>query len=385
VKREKINQLSLHYSLPAINLDHLKKLTTNFGMIQFSKLDQPDIDSGYTLDDNARALIVMCQQYELTRDEEDLKFIRIYLNFIKHCLQPEGYFLNYVDEQKTFTDQNYSTNLADANGRAIWALGYLISLGDLLPEALITDAETIMQNTLLNVNNIYSTRAMAFIIKGFYYRNLKHQSVQNESLIIKLANRLVQLYRHEADEGWDWFESYLSYANSILPEALLCAWLATGDVVYKEIAKSSFDFLVSKTFNGKDIKVISHTTWLYKNEHPAQLAGEQPIDVAYTVLALSKFYEVFGEEEYLRKMRTAFNWFLGNNHLHQLIYNPRTGGCYDGLEKNYVNLNQGAEATVSYLMARLTVEKQLKNNQGHWPDEQEIKHQHTDQLQLITH
>ena len=62
-----MTRLSLHYNMPAINLDHVKKLTTDFGMIQFSKINQPDIDSGYTLDDNARALIAMCQHFELTR------------------------------------------------------------------------------------------------------------------------------------------------------------------------------------------------------------------------------------------------------------------------------------------------------------------------------
>ena len=56
-------------------------------------------------------------------------------------------------------------------------------------------------------------------------------------------------------------------------------------------------------------------------------------------------------------MEIAFNWFLGNNRLHQIIYNPCTGGCYDGLEETHVNLNQGAESTVSYLMARLTMQK----------------------------
>ena len=90
---------------------------------------------------------------------------------------------------------------------------------------------------------------------------------------------------------------------------------------------------------------------------PITIWGEQPIDVAYTILALSKFYEVFKDENYLDKMRTSFDWFLGNNHLHQIIYNPCTGGCYDGLEENHVNLNQGAESTLSYHMARLTVEK----------------------------
>jgi len=95
--------------------------------------------------------------------------------------------------------------------------------------------------------------------------------------------------------------------------------------------------------------------------------GEQPIDVAYTIIALSKFYDVYTDDEYLDKIEIAFNWFLGNNHLHQIIYNPCTGGCYDGLEENYVNLNQGAESTVSYLMAWLTAEKAFSNKQKNTP------------------
>ena len=60
-------------------------------------------------------------------------------------------------------------------------------------------------------------------------------------------------------------------------------------------------------------------------------------------------------------MEIAFNWFLGNNHLKQIIYNPCTGGCFDGLEQHNVNLNQGAESTISYLMARLTITKYFGN------------------------
>jgi hypothetical protein len=97
------------------------------------------------------------------------------------------------------------------------------------------------------------------------------------------------------------------------------------------------------------------------SKHP--IGGEQPIDVAYTILALSKFNDVFEDDGYFYKMEMSFNWFLGNNHLSQIIYNPCTGGCYDGLEENHVNLNQGAESTISYLMARLTVEKSLRNEQ----------------------
>lgn len=352
-------KLPLHYKIPEINLDHIKKLTTPFGMIQFSIINQPDIDSGYTLDDNARALVSMCQYFELTKDKACLEYIKIYFDFIKYCLQADGSFLNYVDEEYNFTQQNNSTNLEDSNGRAIWALGFLIAMGDILPEKLVQNAEIVMERALVNINGIHSTRAMAFIIKGVYYRNTKNKSAQNISLIKELADRLVQMFEHETDKNWVWFESYLTYGNSILPEAMLCAWLATGKLIYREIAQASFDFLLSKIIVKNSIKVISNKGWLKKEDilAPTPIGGEQPIDVAYTVLALSKFYEAFKKEEYRQKTEIAFNWFLGNNHLHQIIYNPCTGGCYDGLEDEYINLNQGAESTVSYLMARLMVEK----------------------------
>ncbi len=351
--------IELKFRKPEIRLDHLKRLTSDFGMIQFSRINQPDITSGYTLDDNARAMIAMCMHYELTRDATDLEYIHIYFNFIKHCFRSEGYFSNYVSERKFFTEQNNSTNLADANGRAIWALGYLISKGKLFSKELLTDAETVLEQVLVRVNTMHSTRAMAFAIKGLFYYNLERKTEKNTSLIKKLADRLVQMYRHESGAGWEWFESYLTYANAILPEAMLCAYCETGEMTYREIAKSSFDFLLSHIFSDGKIKVISNKSWMHKGEESAHY-GEQPIDVAYTILALSRFYGVFGEQDYKHKMETAFNWFLGNNHLHRIIYNPCTGGCYDGLEENCVNLNQGAESTLSYLLARLTIEKHFK-------------------------
>lgn len=366
------NRISLCYTIPEIKLNHVKNMTTSIGIIQFCQMNLPDIDSGYTLDDNARALIAVCMHYEMTHDDDTLKLIHIYFNFIKYCQQSEGYFLNYVNEQKKFTSENNSANLADANGRAIWALGFLISMQDLLPESLIIEAEDVMQNALVTINKIHSTRAMGFIIKGLYYHNLNHQSEKDLALIKELANRLVQMYKHESDKEWHWFESYLTYANSLLSEAMICAWLATNEIIYKEIAKSSFDFLLSLTYKEKTLQVISNKTWLHRGENPIKetdnpIGGEQPIDVAYTILALSKFHDVFQEDGYLYTMEMSFNWFLGNNHLNQIIYNPCTGGCYDGLEENYVNLNQGAESTISYLMARLTVEQSLNRENKNIP------------------
>ena len=347
--------LELEFRIPKINLDHVKKLTTEFGMIQFSKINKPDIESGFTLDDNARALVAMSMNFNSTKNPADLNYIEIYLNFIKFCFSNEGVFQNYVDKNQQFTSQNEEINLSDATGRAIWSLGFVKSLESVLPESLVKSADQIILKAIPLIQKMHSPRAMAFSIKGLYYWNQRVKSNDITTTIQLLADRLVQMYRHESEASWNWFESYLTYANSILPEALLCAWLETKNADYKTIAKQSFDFLLSLLFENDSIKVISNTSWLHKGQQTAT-HGEQPIDVAYTILALEKFYNVFEDPEYLHKMKSAFSWFLGKNHLNQIIYNPCTGGCFDGLEENHVNLNQGAESTVSYLMARMTIQ-----------------------------
>jgi glycosyltransferase involved in cell wall biosynthesis len=355
---EKISHSKIQplYSLPEINRNHIQHLTTEFGIIQFSKINQPDIDSGYTLDDNARALIAACMHYELTADNSDKASMQTYLQFINYCQQPAGNFLNYVDKNRKFTEQNNTVNLEDANGRAVWALGYIISRKSLLPAAWIAEAETMLQKAMPGIEKIYSPRAMAFVIKGLYYYHSQIKAEENIRLVELLSNRLADMYADVSDENWKWFEESLTYANSIIPEAMLCAWLLTNNFIYKDIARASFNFLLSLIFNENGIEVISNKSWLNKGQ-TADKFGEQPIDVAYTIMTLGKFYDVYNYREYFHKLVIAFNWFLGSNRLHQIVYNPCTGGCYDGLEDTHVNLNQGAESTVSYLMARLTMEK----------------------------
>jgi glycosyltransferase involved in cell wall biosynthesis len=350
---------SLRFSLPEINLNHVMNMTTGFGIIQFSKINQPDMASGYTLDDNARALIALCMHYELTKDAADLKLMDIYLKFIRYCMQPDGAFLNYVDHEKHFTSQNSGTNLEDANGRAIWALGYLISRKKILPAEMFETALGLIQQPAQATGIVFSTRAMAFSIKGLYYYHRSMPSASTAGLIEVLAERLVAMYDSESENSWNWYESYLTYANAVIPEAMLCASLSLKKSIYRDVAVQSFDFLLSQIFNENEIRVISNKSWLSKGGERS-LFGEQPIDISYTILALHAFYRTFGHKEYMDKLRIAFSWYLGNNHLNQIIYNPCTGGSYDGLEETHVNLNQGAESAVSYLMARLTLEKYEK-------------------------
>jgi hypothetical protein len=137
---------------------------------------------------------------------------------------------------------------------------------------------------------------------------------------------------------------------------MLCAYIRTNIDEYRVIAIESFDFLLSIIFVDDQIKVVSNKGWLVKDSvSSSQIGGEQPIDVAYTILALEEFYSIFKKDHYKKNAAIAFDWFLGSNHLNQIIYNPKTGGCFDGLEESQVNLNQGAESTLSYLLARLAI------------------------------
>lgn len=349
----------LNYKVPEINLKHINRMTTDFGMIQFAKISDPDLESGYTIDDNARALIAVAKHFELTGKFSDLPLINTYLKFILFCQQEDGTFLNYVTTDKSFFDKNKDENLEDANGRAIWALGEFLSLKQLLDFNLQSQVETAFQKAIHVIHRIQSPRAMAFCIKGlyFYYLFKKEESILH--LITKLADNLVSKYRGVSNDEWQWYEEYLTYANAVIPEGMLLAGVCTQNELFKDIAHKTFDFLLETTLNDGKIKVISNRGWHHKGKDKNHF-GEQPIEVAYTILALNTFFYIKKDKAYLDKMKTAFNWFLGENHLSQIIYNPVTGGCYDGLEEHQVNLNQGAESTVSYLLARLVVEKNIE-------------------------
>ena len=346
----------IKFTYPPIQLRHIKKLTTDLGIIQFSKISIPDLSSGYTLDDNARALIAFCMHFKLTKDKEDLPYILIYLDFIERCQKPKGNFINYVDqENREHIEQNAEVNLEDSNARALWALGTVVSIGEILPEAISKKASKILLNSLKWAETIQSPRSIGFATKGLYLYNAAVPNLYVAAIINKLNAKLLSNYEIHASSDWKWFENYMTYGNGILPESMLFAYLVTNKPIYKKVALDSLDFLMSKMFVNKNFKVISNNGWLHKGEEPKQY-GEQPIDVAYTIHTLNSFYDAFGTPEYKHKMKTAFNWFLGKNHLNQIMYNPVSGGGYDGLEKENVNLNQGAESTVCYLTARLLME-----------------------------
>jgi glycosyltransferase involved in cell wall biosynthesis len=346
----------LKFNFPPIKLDHIEKLTTDYGILQFSKFSQPDHDSGYTLDDNARALINMVLFNKAYPNENCIALANTYLNFIEEIQKEDGWFNNYKDFNGHLTPQNGTVNLEDANGRALWSLGTVISHRETLPLEMISRAAQCWDKAIKKIDEIKSPRAIAYTIKGLYHYYLAYKNENTKLSIEKLADELLRHYDIHSEENWCWYEDYMTYANNVLPEAMMYSYLITGDLKYKKIALITFDFLLSHYFMKGQLKVISNRGW-FKKENERFFYGEQPIEVATTIIALDLFYEITNNTKYKEQLQLAFVWFLGNNHLKQIMYNPENGASYDGLEDTHVNINQGAESTLCFFKARLIMEK----------------------------
>jgi len=80
---------------------------------------------------------------------------------------------------------------------------------------------------------------------------------------------------------------------------------------------------------------------------------QQPVEACATVAACLEVYRLTEEGQWLEEADRAFRWFLGKNDLQIPLYDATTGGCKDGLHPDRINENQGAESTLSFLMALL--------------------------------
>ena len=337
--------------LPRINMKYLMRLTDGFGIIQFANQTTPDLDSGYTLDDNARALLACSMHYEKFREYNQLRLIKTYLDYINYVKGIDGKLYNFVDKSRIVDKNRWSE---DAHGRAIWALGYLCSLKNILPKDMRNKAENLFLESLAVSSIILSPRALAFTIAGLYYYNKEKKSPFIVKNAKRLADILVSQYKANSRPGWEWFEPYLTYSNSKLSEALFYTYEMTQEPHYLEFAKLSLDFLISKTFDNGLFIPIGQRGWYVRDKERAYF-DQQPIDAGYNVQTLIAAYNTTKDEKYKDYAVNTFQWFLGKNMLEQTVYNEQTGGCHDGLGENSINLNQGAESTISYLMARLSL------------------------------
>lgn len=342
--------------LPEIKFDHMVRLTDSVGMIQHSKFSKPDKRYGYAVDDNARALIVALKAYELDLWPDAMKFANVYLKFLKSSENGDGTFAKALDSKM----RKHGPAHEEVQGRVIWSLGFLLSK-DFIPADMRSLGAGIFRKILVQAHKFEAPRAIALAISGLYFYLKSHKDVKLMNLFKTLSEKQYGFYEQKASHDWQWFEDVLTYSNSKLPESLLYAYKITGENKYLRTAESTLNFLSSVTYEGSRYVPIGQNGWYYKGKKRAYY-DQQPEDPASMAEAKLLAWKITKNPEYLRDASIAFHWFLGRNQLRQMVYDEGTGGCLDGLDQNSMNLNQGAESTVAYLMARLAFEDpEVKN------------------------
>jgi hypothetical protein len=333
--------------LPDLNLDHLLRMTDDTGIIQHASYSVPARNTGYCVDDNARALIVAVRADRLQGSAQTRALVTRYLSYLHASQEPDGSFRNFMSYDRVLDSAPASD---DCIGRAIWALGVTASLA--ADEGCRMLARDMLARALPHTGHL-GPRGGAQVVLGLVtVLGVEPSAAAERRVLDSLVAKLLDAYRANASDDWRWFEPMLTYDNAILPLALFAAYSITGERSTLHHARASLDFLEEVCFHGDQVRLVGNTGWHSVGGEKAR-ADEQAIDATALVLALSCAYSVTKDRHYLVRMHEAFAWFLGSNRLGVPLYDFATGGCYDGIGESHVNRNQGAESTVCFLMALL--------------------------------
>lgn len=336
--------------LPPFSLAHVKRITDDTGIIQHAKFGIPNLKEGYCLDDNARALIMALMAYKETKSRKALELCPVYLSYIHYMQNDDGTFRNFLHFNRSFLGERGSE---DAFGRAIWAIGYM--LDNAPDDSYYQFGKFILDKALPVFDSLRSIRSIANVIIGIshYLRKNMWDDVMIERLR-KLTAFLAEEYRQNTNADWKWYETLFAYDNGILPLAMLHAADILKDEEVRRIAFESMQFLSDITLREGYLSIIGNEKW-YRREGPRSSFAQQPVDAMCMVLMFHQAYKMTDNSDYLKKLFASFMWFLGENDLRLSLYNYETDGCCDGLERDGISRNQGAESTLAYLISYLVV------------------------------
>ena len=344
-----------NFELPEMKLDHLKTLTDGTGILQHAIYTIPDRFHGYCTDDNARALMVVAiaRKYLFTDSAYFDSLSGLYLSFLQYAFNNENKkFRNFMSYSRQWMEKVGSE---DSNGRALWGLGKAVAYLD-------NPGQMAMSTTLFNkglkaAEHFKSPRAMAFALVGIH-SYLHKFSGDSEVRRIRgiVANKLFDQFKSNATENWQWSENSLNYANGKLPHALILSgqWMQRNDMT--DMGLKSLEWLISIQTENEHFVPIGNAGWYKKGGTKARF-DQQPIEANAMIEACVEAFNVTRDKMWIDNAVMCFNWFLGLNDLNMPLYDPKTGGCRDGLMADGINQNEGAESSLAWLLSLMTLHK----------------------------
>ncbi len=339
--------------LPPLKLDHLNRLTDDTGMIQHANFIVPNYHEGYSIDDNARALIVSTHLAEMELGNgQALTLASRYLAFIGYAFNREtGRFRNFMAYQRHWLEESGSE---DSHGRTLWALGTVLGRSNI--PALQSMAGWLFEQALPAILETTSPRAWAFTLIGIHEYLRRFDGDRRASRVRdELAGRLLALYQNSRTDDWRWYEAGLSYCNAVLPQAMLMCgqWIPNKAMTAAGLESLYWLADLQRADTAGEHFAPIGSNGFYKRGSARARFDQQPVEAQTMASACLEAYRGTGNEHWRTEAWRAFEWFLGRNDLNLPLYDPTTGGCRDGLHPDRPNENQGAESTLAFLQTLL--------------------------------
>ncbi len=335
--------------LPKVDVQHIRRLTDDTGLLQHASYHLPNRKEGYCLDDNARAIIFCVQALEQGLPRPEIEpLLDNYLALLHYLQKRDGAMHNFVGYDRNYLDKVGSD---DSLGRAAWCLGTLLA-----SEAVSQDHKDLAWQLYLglrpHLEGLRSLRAVAYVIMGLAALSRSEQYSENvKPYARELGEFLVTEFAAVSDGTWHWFENVLTYGNAVLPLSMLELHLITGEARYREIAEATTRFLETHTFEDHMIHPVGCHSFMRRGEEPCKF-DQQPIDAMGMVMLYTRWYEHTHDEGDLRRATISFEWFMGRNDLGLPLFHAERGSCFDGLMERGINQNQGAESTLAFWISR---------------------------------
>lgn len=284
--------------LPEINLAHLRTLTDDTGLIQHAKYTTPNLHHGYCVDDNARGLIATIKYYSLRKDKDVLLLIQKYLAFLFYAFNDEnGRFRNFMSYDRRWLE---ITGSEDSHSRALWGLG--VAVKDAPDSSVRNMAMRLFIDALPIVESFSSPRAWAFAVIGLQaYLSVYGGDASTRKIRDNLARKIYQLFENNTSENWGWCENTATYANAILPHALIVAGKWIPDQKMHDTGIEALEWLLKvQTATDGHLSVIGNDGWLDKNGNHSRF-DQQPIEVMCLINACVDVYIETGNKQWFEE------------------------------------------------------------------------------------
>ena len=342
---------SIDQRIVSMRTDHLLTLVDDVGIVQHADGVIPNRESGYCVDDVARLAVVALELAR--RGDEQVWTSTLYrsLAFLTDATEPRAGMRNFMGYDRRWLDEPH---LGDHVGRSVWALGEVLSTAWV--PALVGPTSRLLDTVVRTLPAQMSLRTGAYAALGLAHLDADRLAPEARQLLERVMEQLSEAYAANAREGWQWFESTLSYDNARLPHALIAGGAALGRNELTETGLAALRWLGNESGLSEGTLRLTGHHGRHRDEPAPGGGDEQPLDASAFVEAELAAFAVTGDPEHGQRAQRSFDWFLGRNRLHRPLYDFATGGCSDGLGEETANDNEGAESTLAFHRAALLLD-----------------------------